>query len=137
MNEDRQILLKKINDLIDKRKVGLLHRIPCVHEIDDGILIRFFTDWGECEINNGIRFKKIINEKDSNDITIFYFIPKGTMLEKTPRDYINTIICISGKVKLDMDKEVFYLNGSKKININKAEFEATAIEDSYLITLNK
>ena len=86
MTEEKRIILEKIDELIDKRKTELLKRLPSIHGIDDGIIIRFFTDWDDC-INN-IKFKRVINDDNSDDVVIFYYLPKGAVVKLEKRDYI-------------------------------------------------
>ena len=60
MSNERKLILEKVNMLINKRKAELLKRFPSIHEVDDGIIIRFFSEWDDC-VNN-IKYHKIINE---------------------------------------------------------------------------
>ena len=60
MTTERKELLAKVNELINKRKKQLLDKLPDVHEVDDGIIIRFFTEWDNCDVNEDIKYKKIV-----------------------------------------------------------------------------
>ena len=137
MNKDRIDLINKINNLIEKRKIELLQRMPFVHEIDDGIVIRFFSDWGECEFHDGVKIKKIINDDDITDITIFYFIPKGVSFNSLEYKNINSLLCMYGSIDLNINDKVNIISGGKKISINNNHFSATAIDDTYILTLSK
>ena len=135
MTEEKRIILEKIDELIDKRKTELLKRLPSIHEIDDGIIIRFFTDWDDC-INN-IKFKRIIDENRPDDIAIFYFIPKGAIIELKKRDYIHCMACLSGRLEIRYSGDTHILTGFKKICLDTDEFEGVALEDTYVLTSNK
>lgn len=135
MTEEKRIILDKIDALIDKRKAELLKSLPSIHEIDDGIIIRFFTDWDDC-INN-IKFKRIIDEKNPDDVNIFYFLPKDAVIELKKRDYIHSVACLSGKLELNIDSVSHMLTGFKKISFNTDEFQGLALEDTYVLTSNK
>lgn len=137
MNEEKKMILDRINQLIDKRKDELLQRFPYIHEIGDGIVIRFFTSWDNCKNNEEIKYKKIINESDNKDITVLHYIPKNTKLEFIKREYVKTVLCISGKLELIVDNETIILDEHKKIHITNSEFEGYTYEDTYVITQNK
>ena len=135
MTEEKRIVLDRINELIDKRKAELLKGLPSIHEIDDGIIIRFFTDWDDC-INN-IKFKRIYDDKNPDDISIFYFLPKDAVIELKKRDYIHSVACLSGKLELTIDGIKNILIGFKKISFDTDEFQGIALEDTYVLTSNK
>jgi hypothetical protein len=137
MSEEKQIILKKIDELIDKRKADLLKCLPSIHEIDDGIIIRFFSEWDNCDTNELIRFKKIVDADRPEDITIFYFLPKGAIVVLKKRDYIHCVACLSGKLELDIEGKKTVLTGFKKICFDTDEFQGIALEDTYVITSNK
>jgi len=134
MSNERKLILEKVNMLINKRKVELLKRFPSIHEVDDGIIIRFFSEWDDC-VNN-IKYHKIINENNSEDITIFYFLPKGAIIELKKREYVKTILCLSGKLEVNVNGTVIYLTGFKKLSLDVDEFQGIALEDSYALTTN-
>jgi hypothetical protein len=134
MSNERKLILEKVNMLINKRKVELLKRFPSIHEVDDGIIIRFFSEWDDC-VNN-IKYHKIINENNSEDITIFYFLPKGAIIELKKREYVKTISCLSGKLEVNVNGTVIYLTGFKKLSLDVDEFQGIALEDSYALTTN-
>ena len=134
MSNEKKLILEKVNMLINKRKVELLKRFPSIHEVDDGIVIRFFSEWDDC-VNN-IKYHKIINENNSEDITIFYFLPKGAILELKKREYVKTISCLSGKLEINTNGTITYLTGFKKLCLDVDEFEGVALEDSYVLTTN-
>ena len=136
VTNERKEILDRVNALIDKRKVELFKRLPSIHEIDDGIIIRFFTGWGECNDNKNIRFKKIINEDNPEEILIFYYLPKGTIIELKKKDYIKSIVCLSGKLELNIEGKKSNLNGFKKISLESNEFQGIALENTYAITRN-
>jgi hypothetical protein len=135
MTPERRAILDKVNELIDKRKKELLDQFPSIHEIDDGIIIRFFTDWDNC-VNN-IKYKKIIDDTKPEDIVIFYFLPKGAIIELKKRDYIRCISCLSGKLELIINNKVICLTGFKKFCFDSDEFQGVALEDTYVLTTNR
>ena len=137
MTNERRAILDKVNALISKRKAELLKSLPSIHEIDDGIIIRFFTDWDNCNSNEQIRYKKIVDDKKPEDITIFYFIPKDAEIVLKKREYIKDIACISGKLELNLNGIIQQITGFKKIHLDIDEFQGIAIEDSYILTTNK
>jgi len=135
MSEEKKLILKKIDKLIDKRKSEMLKSLPSIHEIDDGFIIRFFTAWDDC-VNN-IKYKRILNEDNNEDVVIFYFLPKGAVVELKKRDYIKCLACLSGSFELKFGGNTHILTGFKKICIVGDEFEGVALEDTYILTSNK
>ena len=137
MTEEKKIILEKIDVLISKKKVELLKEFPSIHEVDDGIIIRFFTEWDNC-INNGkIRFKKITNINDSGETVIFFYLPQGAYFEFKKRSFIKCVTCLSGRIKIDFRDKIMVLESFNKVYLEDDEFEGVALENTYLITTNK
>ena len=61
MTEEKQIVLNKIDTLLAKRTAQLRKELPDVHEVCDGVIIRFFGEWDNCEDDAAIKYKKIPN----------------------------------------------------------------------------
>jgi len=135
MSEEKKLILKRIDELINKKRSELLKGLPSIHEVDDGIVIRFFTNWDNCI--NDIKYKNIINTVNSGDTTIFYFLPKGAIIEYKKREYIKCITCLSGKLELNIDGEVLFIEAFKKYHIKSEEFHGIALEDTYIVTSNQ
>jgi hypothetical protein len=137
MTDEKKQILDKINRQIHKLRNEMLNRLPTIHEVNDGIIIRFFTDWNNCDDNNKIRYKRIVNLNKSDEKVIFFFIPKGTIFERKKRDYIGSIICINGNLELEIGDKTMFLEGYTKICLEDNEFYGKALENTYLITTNK
>lgn len=135
MSEEKKLILNKIDRLIDSRKSEMLKSLPSIHEIDDGFIIRFFTAWDDCV--NDIKYKRILNDDNTEDITIFYFLPKGAVVEIKKRDYIKCLACLSGTFELKFNGNTHILTGFKKICMDVDEFEGIALEDTYILTSNR
>jgi hypothetical protein len=135
MTEERRLILDKVDELIKKRTTELLKSLPSIHAIDDGIIIRFFTGWDDC-VNN-IKFKRIENDNDSDDIVIFYFIPKGAVIDLKKREYISCLACLSGKVEIKYSNKTHILTGFHKLVLDTDVFEGIGLEDSYVLTSSK
>lgn len=134
MENDRKKLLKRIDELITKRKSEMLKELPSVHEIDDGIIIRFFTNWDNCEDDNEIKFKKIINDDNPDDSTVFFYIPKGSFFDIKQRFYIGSLTCLNGNIDVTVNNNTKQVTGYSKILINSDEVMGLALENTYLIT---
>lgn len=137
MNIEKQKILDKINFLIDRKESELLNALPSVHDIGDGIVVRFFNNWDSCFSNDEIKYREINDNKKPEDITVFHFIPKGTILKLEKRDYIQTIICVSGKLKLEVNNETIIIDAFNKTTLKSNEFKGESLDDSYIITLNR
>lgn len=134
MNEERKKILHKVNELIEKKTNKLLQKLPDVHEIDDGVVIRFFTEWDNCDDNVKIRYKKFSNEKNPDEKLVFFFLPKGALISLMKRDFIKTITCFSGELELNINNTVRYLSSYNKIHLNTDTFMGKALEDTYVLT---
>jgi hypothetical protein len=131
MSEERLLLLQRINDLIDKRKLDLLQRVPYIHEFEGGVIIQYFTDWSD--LFDNIKYKRIVNQINNNDITTIYYLPKGVVFKLHDFDKITDIICVTGEVVINND---ITLKPSTKLSLKNDEIILKCIEDSYVITLN-
>ena len=136
MTTERKELLAKVNDLIDKRRKQLLDRLPSVHEVEDGIIIRFFAEWDFCDDNNNIKFRKINNVDKPEEIVIFYYLPKGVYFEMKERNYINCITCINGSLEIVCNGVTRVLGPQTKMCLESNCFEGRALENTYVITTN-
>ncbi len=136
MTEERQLLFKKVNELIDKKKNELLKYLPDIHRIEDGIIIRSFEDWNDCEENPLIKYKKIPNINNSKELMFFYFLPKGTTLEKKKREYIKCITCLTGSIELTFDNKIHTLESYSKTCLDDNEFYVKTLENAYIVTTN-
>lgn len=137
MNTEKKELLNKINKLIHKRKEELLNKLPNIHKIDDGIVIRFFTEWDNCDTNTEIKYKKVISVDRPDEVVIFFYLPKGAYFEFNKKDYIGFMTCLTGKLELNVDNNIRILNPYTKISLNSEMFEGRALENTYVITTNK
>ena len=136
MTEEKQKILNKVNELIDKRKEDLLKKLPVVHEVSDAIIIRFFTKWDNCDSNEEIRYKTIVNKNDPNDFVIFYYIPKGANIELKKREYIRTITCLNGLLELNIDGILMYITELEKVILDSDTWQGKALENTYVLTTN-
>ena len=134
MTEEKKIIIDRIDELIDMRKTALLKTPPSVHEIYDGLVIRFFSEWDEC-INN-IKYKRIINLNDSDEIILFYFIPKGVVIVDKKRPHVKSLTCLSGLLNINDTNSTHILSPHSKILLC-GDFHGISLEDSYVISTNK
>lgn len=136
MIDERKLLLKKINELIDKKKNELLKHLPNIHEIEDGIIIRSFQEWSDCDENTKIKYKKIPNINKPEEIVFFYFLPKGTILELKKREHVSCITCLTGKIELEFDGKIQILEPYSKMCLDDNMFYCRTLENTYIITTN-
>lgn len=136
MTTEKKIILDKINSQINKLRNDLLDKFPAIHEIDDGVIVRFFTDWDSCDDNSRIRFKKIVNKDKPEEKVVFMYLPKGAYFEHKKREYADTIICLSGEIELEVDNETIYVEKYTKKSLKNNEFHGRVLENTYIITTN-
>lgn len=134
MNAEKKLILEKIDLLISKRKAELIKELPSVHEIDDGYIIRFFTEWDNCEEDGNIKYKKIINKDNPDESVVFFYIPKDSSFQLNQRFHIGDLTCLSGKVKIIFNNKKIILDNYSKIVLNTNEVEGNALENTYMVT---
>jgi len=137
MTEEKKIILNKIDELISKKKAELLKELPSVHEVSDGIIVRFFAEWDNCQDNNDIKFKNIQNLDKPNQIVKFMYLPKDAVFELMKREYICCITCLNGKLEIDTNGEIRTIEGFTKICVENDIFQGRALENTYIITTSK
>lgn len=134
MEDEKKYLLKKVHGLINERKEAILQKLPNVHEIDDGVIIRFFTEWDNCEDDDAIKYKKIKNLDDPDESVVFFYIPKGGYFDLKQRFYIGCMTCLNGSINVTFKNQTKNLKGYSKICVETDEIEGLAEENTYLIT---
>lgn len=134
MCEKKKILLKKIDSLISEKTSNLLNEFPDVHEISDGIIVRFFTDWDNCDDYNTIKFKKIVHHGKPDESVAFFYVPKGSFFELKQRFYFGCITCLNGLIEITSKGKTQILESYNKICVNDDEIKGKALENTYLIT---
>ena len=133
MTEEKKIILDKIDALICKRKAELLNELPDVHEIDDGIIVRFFTEWDNCADDDEIKFRKIEVENPDESV-VFWYLPKGSSFELNQKFYIGCMTCLNGKMEVSFGSHKTTIGSYQKICVNSEDVEADVLENTYLIT---
>ena len=133
MTEEKQIVLNKIDTLLNKRTAELFQELPSVHEIDDGIIVRFFTKWDNCVDDDEIKFKKLEVENPDESV-VFWYLPKGSSFELKQRFFIGCMTCLNGKLEVDVNGKIVFLEGYQQKCINSEDVNAKVYENTYLIT---
>ena len=134
MNAQKQKLLQKIHDQLKQKRDDLMSQLPVVHRIEDGIIIRFFTEWDNCADDEQIKFKKVVNTKDPNEVNVFFYLPKGSYFELKKRFFIACMICLNGAMDVTVNGETIFLESYSKICPNSDEIVGKALENTYLVT---
>lgn len=137
MTTEKKEILNKINKQILELKNKMLDRIPTMHEIDDGFVVRFFSNWDSCvENNTTIMYKKIPNLNKPDEKVVFFFIPKGAILQHKKREFVGCITCLDGSLEIETVDETIHLERFTKICLDDDEFQGIALENTYLLTTN-
>lgn len=135
MTTEKKEILKKINNIIDFRIKELLNKLPNFHTIDDGFIVRYFTEWDYCDNNNNIKYKKIKNSDYPNELSYFFFIPKDATFDYDDKE-VKQITCLSGGLLLDTEKKFIEIKPYTKNEININKFSGRALENTYLVASN-
>jgi hypothetical protein len=138
MTEEKKIILDKVNELIERKKMELLKSLPSIHEIDDGIIIRFFTEWDNCEDEEEIKYKRLNSLDDPDESVVFFFIPKNAYFDLKQRYYIGCITCLNGKIDITANNKTSLVESYSKMCVHSADVQGKAYENTYLlITSNR
>ena len=133
MTEEKRLLIEKIHNQIKEKKKGLLSHFPNIHRIDDGIIMRFFTEWDNCVDDDAIRWKKIDSVDKPEESIVFFYLPKGSQFELKQRFYIGCMTCLNGKMEVDVNDETILLEGYQKICVDSEDVKGNVLENTYLI----
>lgn len=133
MVEEKKKLLEKINNQIMVKKEKLLNNLPVVHQIEDGLIIRFFSNWESCDDNRRIKYKKIESDVEGEKLYNF-FLPKGTILDIKKREYAGCILCLTGHIELFVKDDVVDLKAHQKKCLEDDTYHGKVYKDSYIVT---
>lgn len=140
MSDKKLQILKEIKNSINKRKNYLLNQLPIIHTINDGIIIRFFDDWSESE-HDRIKYMEITDEttnKNDDIKTYYFFLPKGSIFDVRKHKYIETMICLEGKIQLHYDNKFKLLKSFSRFDVpENMKHYGIAIENTYLLVTSK
>lgn len=133
---NRKEIFDRVNKLIDIKKTELFKQIPVIHEIEDGIIIRSFTNWDNCNDDERIKYKKLKNITKPNEIVTFYYLPKDTIIETKEKLHVKCITCLSGSLELNINNQLIYIEQYTKLCVDSNIFSGKALENTYLIATN-
>jgi len=126
--------VNRVKDLIKKRKRHLFEKLPVVHKIDDGVSIRFFSAWSNSKYHKGVKYRKIDSIDNSGDKNYLAFLPKGTYINIRKHDYSECLICLDGKISLDIDGQIMTLDSfTEKCIKPNVEHSGKALVDTYIV----
>ena len=134
MNAQKQKLLEKIHNQIKEKRKFILSQMPNVHRIDDGIIIRYFTEWDHCIDDEHIKWKKINNLDEPDESVVLFYLPKGSNFELKQRFYIGCMTCLSGKMEVFVNDKDISLESYQKICVDSEDVSGKVLENTYLIT---
>ena len=137
MSTERTNIINDIKNAVNKRKEILLKKIPLVHTLNDGIVIRFFNGWEDSEYSD-IKFIEIVNSRLEDDKTYYFFLPRGSIFSVKEHEYEETLICLDGKVQLHIEDEVKMMNSFTKHHIPpQKKHYGIAMNDTYMLVNRK
>lgn len=137
MSTERTNIINDIKNGINKRKEILLKKIPLVHTLNDGIVIRFFNGWEDSEYSD-IKFIEIVNSRLEDDKTYYFFLPRGSIFSVKEHEYEETLICLDGKIQLHIEDEVKMMNSFTKHHIPpQKKHYGIAMNDTYMLVNRK
>ena len=137
MSTERTNIINDIKNAVNKRKEILLKKIPLVHTLNDGIVIRFFNGWEDSEYSD-IKFIEIENSRLGDDKTYYFFLPRGSIFSVKRHEYEETLICLDGKIQLHIEDDVKMMNSFTKHHIPpQKKHYGIAMNDTYMLVNRK
>lgn len=137
MSTERKNIINEIKNAINKRKEVLLKKIPLVHTLNDGIVIRFFNGWEDSE-HSDIKYIQVKNYSPDDDKTYYFFLPRGSIFSVKKHDYEETLVCLDGKVQLHLGDEIRMMRSFSKHHIPpQTKHYGIAINDTYMLVSRK
>ena len=139
MTQERKDAFKKVKELISLKQEFFLNNFPIIHEIEDGLIIRFFTTWEDSKIYPGVKIRRIENKAiNKNEKILLSFIPKGTIFDSHSHNFKECFICLDGEMDIKIDDQMHILENFSKLTIDKnITHSAIAVKDTYLIVICK
>lgn len=131
MTTEKKHLLNKIELLLTKRTTQLLSELPDIHEVNDGIVARFFGEWDNCD-SAGVNFK-IIDSTDPNESNVFFFIPQDSSFDLTQQYHIGSILCFDGEIEFTVKNEKKIVTSYTKTIFNTDMISGHALKNTYLL----
>ena len=117
MTPELKIAFEKVKKIIYDRKESLIDVLPVVHELEDGILIKFFANWESME-NDEIKFKKISSLDDITEKIFLGYIPEGVKLKARSNEFKECIICLDGNLLIDIEGDITEMTPFTKLCID-------------------
>lgn len=136
MTNELKEAFEKAKKIIYKKKELMVDSLPVVHELEDGIIIKFFSKWEYCECEK-IKIKKISSLDDENEKIFLGFIPKGIKITASTNEFKECFILLDGEVSLDIEGNIKKLSAFTKtcIDSNK-NYSGEAFKDSYVVIIS-
>lgn len=136
MTPELKNAFEKAKKIIYNKKEILVDSFPVVHELEDGILIKFFSGWEVTEYDE-IKIKKITSIGDDSSEKIYMgFVPKGIKIKARSNNYMECLICLDGKLVVDIGGNIKTLNSLTKMCIHcNTIYGGEALKDSYFILI--
>lgn len=121
--------------IIFEKKEILVDALPVVHELDDGIVIKFFTDWEDVNTTK-IKLRKISSLDDPDERVYLGFVPKGVKINARSNLFMECLILLDGELIIDIEGDIKNMTSYTKICIDaNSKYNGEAIKDSYFILI--
>lgn len=134
---NKQSLISDIKSSINKRKEYLISKMPLVHTINDGIIIRFFNGWNDSE-HKDVKYINITNENQINTKAFYFFLPKGSIFDVREHKYEEQLICLDGKIQLHYNDNIKILNSFSRFNVpSNTKHYGIALDNTYMVVISE
>jgi hypothetical protein len=123
--------------IIYEKKELMIDTFPVVHELEDGIVIKFFSKW-EDSVYDNIKIKKIANLNDTEEKIFLGVIPKGIKIKARSNDYMECFILLDGQLSIDIEGDYKMLDPLTKICVEPhKKYSGESYKDSYFVLITK
>jgi hypothetical protein len=135
MTSELKEAFEKAKKIIYDKKELMVDSLPVVHELEDGILIKFFSKWEDCE-HEKIKIKKISSLDNEHEKIYLGFLPKGIKIKARTNDFLECFILLDGQITIDVEGDIKSLEAFTKMCIKpQNNYSGEAFKDSYVIII--
>lgn len=135
MTPELKNAFEKAKKIIYEKQELMYDSMPVVHELEDGILIKFFSNWEDTNYKD-IKIKKISSLDSKTEKIYLGFVPKGIKIKARSNNYTECIICLDGDLLIDIEGDLYNLHPFSKICVSpNMKYDGEAINDTYFILI--
>ncbi len=134
MKPSFEVVFNKANKLISKKREALLighinSALSVIHETEYYKILDFLRD-------KGVNLTCItdIPENNDHDKIKVYYIKKGTLIGDHTHEFVESYICLFGKMKIVSEENTYTVNSFETFKVDKYDVHSVEfLEDTFLV----